>query len=136
MIDLSGNQPTVTEYIDTGRTYLDGSVQVGALDGIVRDRIRMALNGHMIVTLIIDEDGDPLGDPWVEINGLAETGNSNAALVEVVEEDLSQFINRANGKTLRDDVKLEKELRGIARRSAQGEIGKKPEVTVIVSRLG
>ena len=136
MIDLSGNQPTVTEYIDTGRTYLDGSVQVGALDGIVRDRIRMALNGHMIVTLIIDEDGDPLGDPWVEINGLAETGNSNVALVEVVEEDLSQFINRANGKTLRDDVKLEKELRGIARRSAQGEIGKKPEVTVIVSRLG
>ncbi|WP_342075281.1 ribonuclease J [Yoonia sp. SS1-5] len=136
MIDLSGNQPTVAEYIDTGRTYLDGSVQVGAMDGIVRDRIRMALNGHMIVTLIIDEDGDPLGDPWVEISGLAETGNSNAALVEVVEEDLSQFVNRANGKTLRDEVKLEKELKTIARRSAQAEIGKKPEVTVIVSRLG
>ena len=136
MIDLSGNQPTVAEYIDTGRTYLDGSVHVGAMDGIVRDRIRMALNGHMIVTLIIDEEGDPLGDPWVEVSGLAETGRNNAGLVEVVEEDLSQFIGRASGKTLRDDVKLEKELRTIARKSAQGEIGKKPEVTVIVSRLG
>lgn len=136
MIDLSGNAPTVAEYVDTGRTYLDGSVQIGAMDGIVRDRIRMALNGHMIVTLIIDEDGDPLGDPWVEVSGLAETGSSHAALVEVVEEDLSQFVNRANGKTLRDEVKLEKELKTIARRSAQSEIGKKPEVTVIVSRLG
>ncbi len=136
MIDLSGNQPTVAEYIETGRTYLDGSVQIGALDGVVRNRIRMALNGHLIVTLIIDENDEPLGDPWVETNGLAETGNSNAALVEVVEEDLSQFINRANAKTLRDDEKLEKELKSIARRSAQGEIGKKPEVTVIVSRLG
>ena len=136
MIDLSGNQPTVAEYIETGRTYLDGSVQVGALDGVVRDRIRMALNGHLIVTLIIDENDEPLGDPWVETNGLAETGSSNAALVEVVEEDLSQFINRANAKTLRDDEKLEKELKTIARRAAQGEIGKKPEVTVIVSRLG
>ena len=136
MIDLSGNQPTVAEYIDTGRTYLDGSVQVGAMDGIVRDRIRMALNGHLIVTLIIDENNEPLGDPWVETNGLAETGRNNAALVDVVEEDLSQFVNRANAKTLRDDVKLEKELKAIARRSAQGEIGKKPEVTVIVSRLG
>ncbi|PUB19093.1 ribonuclease J [Yoonia sediminilitoris] len=135
MIDLSGNAPTVAEYIDTGRTYLDGSVQIGALDGIVRDRIRMALNGHMIVTLIVDENDEPLGDPWVEISGLTETGSSNTALVEVVEEDLSQFINRANAKTLRDDVKLEKELKSIARRSAQGEIGKKPEVTVIVSRL-
>ncbi len=136
MIDLSGNQPTVAEYIETGRTYLDGSVHVGAMDGIVRDRIRMALNGHMIVTLIIDENDEPLGDPWVETSGLAETGRNNAALVEVVEEDLSQFVNRANAKTLRDDVKLEKELKSIARRSAQGEIGKKPEVTVIVSRLG
>jgi ribonuclease J len=136
MIDLSGNQPTVAEYIETGRTYLDGSVQIGALDGVVRNRIRMALNGHLIVTLIIDENDEPLGDPWVETMGLAETGQNNAALVEVVEEDLSQFMNRANAKTLRDDVKLEKELKSIARKSAQGEIGKKPEVTVIVSRLG
>jgi ribonuclease J len=136
MIDLSGNQPTVAEYIDTGRTYLDGSVQVGAMDGIVRDRIRMALNGHMVVTLIIDENDEPLGDPWVEVMGLAETGRNNAAFVDVVEEDLSQFVNRANAKTLRDDAKLEKELKTIARKSAQGEIGKKPEVTVIVSRLG
>ena len=30
MVDLSGNQPQITEYIETGRTYLDGSVQFGA----------------------------------------------------------------------------------------------------------
>ncbi|MEJ6397952.1 ribonuclease J [Yoonia sp. 208BN28-4] len=135
MIDLSGNQPTVAEYIETGRTYLDGSVQVGQFDGIVRDRIRMALNGQIVVTLIIDEQDEPLGDPWVELSGLAETGRSNASLVEAIEEDLSQFVNRAKPKTLRDDVALEKELKQIARRTAQSEIGKKPEVMVIVSRL-
>ncbi|WP_438956396.1 ribonuclease J [Cognatiyoonia sp.] len=135
MIDLSGNAPTVAEYIETGRTYLDGTVQIGALDGIVRERIKMAINGHIVVTLILDENDELLGEPWVEVAGLAETGTSNAALVEVLEEDLGQFLMRAAGKTLRDDVKLEKELRSIARRSAQSEIGKKPEVTVIVSRL-
>jgi ribonuclease J len=135
MLDLSGNAPTVAEYIDTGRTYLDGTVKVGAMDGIVRDRIRMALNGHVIVTLVIDENDEPLGDPWVELSGLAETGSSNASLVDILEEDLAQFLQRADDKTLRDDVKLEKELRTITRKSAQGEIGKKPEVTVIVSRL-
>ncbi|SFS06970.1 ribonuclease J [Yoonia litorea] len=136
MIDLSGNAPTVAEYIDTGRTYLDGSVQVGALDGIVRNRIRMALNGQMVVTLIVDENDEPLGEPWVETNGLPEIGSSGAPLVEVVEEDLGQFVMRANAKTLRDDDKLEKELKSIARRTAQTEIGKKPEVMVIISRLG
>ncbi|MBU1837248.1 MAG: ribonuclease J [Alphaproteobacteria bacterium] len=136
MIDLSGNQPTVAEYVETGRTYLDGSVQIGAMDGVVRDRIRMALNGLAVVTVIIDENDEPLGDPWVELSGLTETGRSDSALAEIMEADLAQFIGRADAKTIRDDVKLEKELKNVARRSAQGEIGKKPEVIVVISRLG
>ena len=135
MIDLSGNRPEVAEYIETGRTYLDGSVQIGALDGIVRDRIRMALNGHVIVTLILDEQDEPLGEPWCETMGLAEQGRSRAPLAEILEEDLSQFLGRASEKTLADDDKLEQELKRIVRKVAQDEIGKKPEVTVITSRL-
>jgi ribonuclease J len=135
MIDLTGDKPQVAEYIETGRTYLDGSVQIGALDGVVRDRIRMALNGHVIVTLIMDEDDEPLGDPWCEVMGLAETGTSNTALTEVLEADLSQFLGRANAKTLRDDAKLNEALRKIVRQTGQNEVGKKPEVTIVVSRL-
>jgi ribonuclease J len=135
MIDLSGNRPSVAEYIETGRTYLDGSIQIGAKDGIVRDRIRMALNGHVIITQIIDEDDEPLGDPWVEITGLAEVGRSNTPLAEIMEAELAQFMQRASDKTLIDDAKLEKDLKTIARKVTQNEIGKKPEVTIIVSRL-
>ncbi|MEW9919178.1 ribonuclease J [Marimonas sp. MJW-29] len=135
MIDLSGNKPKVAEYIETGRTYIDGSVQIGALDGVVRDRIRMALNGHVTVTVILDEDDEPLGDPWVDLIGLPETGRNNAPLAEVLEEDLSQFMGRAKAATLRDGDKLNEELRRLTRQSALNEIGKKPEVTVVVSRL-
>ena len=135
MVDLSGNQPRIAEYVETGRTYLDGSVQIGALDGVVRDRIRMALNGHVIVTLIVDEEDEPLGDPWCEIKGLPETGASGASLVDVLEADAGQWVARAGAKTLRDDEKLNEGLRRVVRQTAQDEIGKKPEVTVIVSRL-
>ncbi|MBO6883347.1 MAG: ribonuclease J [Marivita sp.] len=135
MMDLSGNEPTVAEYVETGRTYLDGSVKIGALDGVVRDRIRMALNGHVIVTVILDEDDELLGEPWCEIMGLPEMGRSNAPLVDALEEDLSQFIGRAGDKTITDDDKLEEGLRRIARQTTQNEIGKKPEVTVVISRL-
>ncbi|MGB3244988.1 MAG: ribonuclease J [Sulfitobacter sp.] len=135
MIDLSGNAPKVAEYVETGRTYIDGSVQIGALDGVVRDRIRMALNGHVTVTVIMDSDDEPLGDPWVDMMGLPETGRSNAPLTDVLEEDLSQWLGRAGAKTLRDDDKLNEGLKKIARQSAHNEIGKKPEVTVVVSRL-
>ncbi|GLT10542.1 ribonuclease J [Sulfitobacter porphyrae] len=135
MIDLSGNKPSVAEYVETGRTYLDGSVQIGALDGVVRDRIRMALNGHVTVTVIMDEDDEPLGDPWVDMMGLPETGRSKAPLADVIEADLSQFLGRSKAATLRDDDKLNEGLKRAVRQSAQDEIGKKPEVTVVVSRL-
>ena len=135
MIDLSGNAPKVAEYVETGRTYLDGSVQVGALDGVVRDRIRMALNGHMTVTVLMDENDEPLGDPWVDSMGLSEKGVSKSDLTDVVEHDLGQWLGRAGAKTLRDDKALDDGLRKVARQSAHNEIGKKPEVTVVVSRL-
>ncbi|NOD48427.1 MULTISPECIES: ribonuclease J [unclassified Ruegeria] len=135
MLDLSGNAPAVVDYVETGRTYLDGSVKIGALDGVVRDRIRMALNGHVTVTVVLDEEDEPLGEPWCDTMGLPEIGTSRAAVVEVLEEDLNQFLMRAAAKTLRDDDKLEDEMRRIVRQTAKAEIGKKPEVTVVVSRM-
>ena len=135
MIELTGPTATVAEYVETGRVYLDGHVQVGALDGVVRDRIRMALNGHVTVNLILDEEDDPLGEPWCEIMGLPQEGSSRAPLVDILEEDLSQFIGRAGDATLTDDDKIEEGMRRVVRQTAMLEIGKKPEVTVIVSRL-
>ena len=132
--DLTGNAPHVVEHVEADRVYLDGSVLIGALDGVVRDRIRMALNGHVMVSVLVEND-EPLGDSWVEIMGLPELGNSRAALAEVLEEDLNQFLMRAANKTLRDDSKLGEELRRIVRKTTQNEIGHKPEVTVVVSRL-
>ncbi|GAA3871158.1 ribonuclease J [Celeribacter arenosi] len=133
-VDLSGNAPRIVEYVETGRTYLDGSIQIGALDGIVRDRMRMAQNGLVVATVIVEDD-EPLGDCWCELRGLPETGLSRAPLVDVLEEDVNQFLMRAGRKTLSDDNKLEEELRRIIRKTTHSEVGKKPEVQIVISRL-
>src|SRR6056300_15602 len=135
MIEILDGGTKVAEYVDTGRRYLDGSTQYGAFDGIVRDRIRMALNGHVTVSIILDEDDELLGEPWCDTMGLPETGRSNASLVDALEEDLSQAIGRVGSATITDDDKLEDRLKRQTRQTCQTEIGKKPEVTVIISRL-
>ncbi len=135
MLDLTGDVPEVAEYVETGRIYLDGTAMVGALDGVVRDRIRMALNGHVLVTLILDEGDEPMGEPWVEIMGLPPVGRGERPLAETLEADLAQVINRLGRKILGDDDKLEEELRRVVRQISVEEIGKKPEVTVVISRL-
>ncbi len=135
MVNLSGDAMEVAEYIETGRTYLDGSVMIGARDGVVRDRIRMALNGHVLATVLLDEEDAPLGDAWVELMGLPGTGKSRSPLSDVLERELSQFLDGAGAKIMRDDDKLDEAIRRVIRQVSMEEIGKKPEVTVVVSRL-
>ena len=135
MLDLTGAAPRVVDQIDTGRLYLDGSVLIGAMDGVVRDRIRMALNGHAMVSVIIDEDDNPLPDAWVELSGLPEKGRAGVPLASNLESELAEFLERADDKIVMDDDKLEDGIRKITRQVAMEEIGKKPEVTVIISRL-
>ncbi len=135
MVDLTGAEPEVVEYVEAGRTYLDGSVLMGAMDGVVRDRIRMALNGHVLVTVILDEDDQPLGEAWVETMGLVERTRSGTPLAEAVERELNEFLDSAGDRVLKDDDKVEEAIRKIVRQVTVEEIGKKPEVTVVTSRL-
>ena len=135
MVDLTGKRPQIVDNVESGRIYLDGSVLIGAMDGVIRDRIRMALNGHVTVSVIVDEDDNPFPDAWVEPMGLTERGRSNQPVAEQIESELAEFLERADAKTVADDQKLEEAVRKITRQVTMEEIGKKPKVTVIISRL-
>lgn len=135
MLDLTGDLPVVVEHVDAGRTYLDGSVLIGAMDGVVRNRIRMALNGHALVSVLIDEDGTPLPDAWVETMGLPPKTRNGADLAAQIEDELGDYLERAKPGVIADDDRLEEGLRKVTRQATMDAIGKKPEVTVIISRL-
>ena len=135
MVDLAGDVPKVVQHIEAGRVYLDGTAQIGSMDGVVRDRIRLALNGLVMVTIILDEQNEPLGEAWVELMGLPAIGLGERPLTETLEAELTEFLERASGKIISDDDKLDEALKRIVRQLAMEEIGKKPEVRVVISRL-
>ena len=135
MLDLSGDAPRIVDRVETGRLYLDGTVLIGAMDGVVRDRIRMALNGHALVSVIVDEDDQVLPDAWVELMGLPGRTRNGEDLGAHIEGELSEFLEGADARVVRDDAKMDEAIRKITRQVAMEEIGKKPEVTVIISRL-
>ena len=134
-LNLSANEPKIFNKIEVGRVYLDGSSKVTSTDGIVRDRIRMAVNGLVVVSVLLDENDDLIGDPWCETKGLPIVTNSNAPLVDCLEEDLSHLIGRIEPDVLLDNEQLEEVVRRGARHTCKSEIGKKPEVSVVISRL-
>ena len=95
----------------------------------------MALNGRAMVSVIIDEDDRPLADAWVELSGLPETGRAGVPLARHVESELAEFLDRVDARVVMDDKRIDEAIRKITRQVMMEEIGKKPEVTVIVSRL-
>ncbi len=135
VLDLTGDAPKIVDQVETGRVYLDGTVLIGAMDGIVRDRIRMALNGHALVSVIVDEEDNALPDAWVELMGLSDRTRGGADLAGHIEGELAEFLEGADARTVGNDAKLDEALRRITRQVSMEEIGKKPEVTVIISRL-
>ena len=48
---------------------------------------------------------------------------------------LNEFLDSAGDRVLKDDDKVEEAIRKIVRQVTVEEIGKKPEVTVVTSRL-
>ena len=67
--------------------------------------------------------------------GLPETGKGGRNLAETLETELTEFLDGAGRKILANDDKMDEALRKIVRQVAMEEIGKKPEVVVVVSRL-
>ncbi|WP_316013991.1 ribonuclease J [Roseobacter sp. HKCCA0434] len=136
MVELTGNEPKVVDMIETGRRYVDGSVMIGAMDGIVRDRLRMAMRGILVVNVVLDEKSDLLGDVWVEAKGLfTDMDGQEGALQTQLEEGLTKELTEAKRKLRADDEAVEKLMKQAASNRANRLIGKKPDTIVMINRV-
>lgn len=135
VLDLTGDAPRIVDHIEAGRLYLDGKAMIGALDGVVRARMRMALRGHVAVSVIIDEQGRPLGDAWVQTLGLPDNPRLRDGLEGTLERDITQLLKRAKRSDIDDDAALEDMIVRLCGKVCDDAIGKKPVCTVMISRL-
>lgn len=131
MIDLISGQQV--DEIKTGRLYLDGSVLIGALDGIVRDRIRMAIRGQISVSVVIDEDGVPMEGSWVSTIGLASPASGD--LEDLLEDAVEAELSKATKSIIAKDSALEDLVTRTISRAVRNNINKKPIVRVLINRL-
>ncbi|OUS08597.1 MBL fold hydrolase [Rhodobacterales bacterium 52_120_T64] len=134
MIDLT-NKPKIVDHIETGRTYLDGKQLIGALDGIVRERIQMALRGHVVVSLVLEEDGSMIDGVWVETIGLPNDPKVNGGVDGQLEKAIDKALSSANRKTLNSDEGVESLVGRISNQVCKDIVGKKPVCTVLINRL-
>lgn len=135
LVEFAEEGPRVAGHVETGRLYLDGAEIIGALDGVVRERLRMALRGHLTVSVIFDEKGAPMGGAWVEATGLPDTVRYPDGLAGACEAAADRSLERAKKGDLADDDAVERMIAQACTRTCLDLVGKKPVVTVMISRL-
>ncbi len=134
IVNLSGDTPDIESHIETGRIYLDGSRLIGAYDGVVLERMRMALRGAVVVSLLF-EDNALIGESWAEVLGLPDTGAMEPALQEALERSIDEELVTAKKATLMSDDEVERLVTRTVSRVCKDLIGKKPVVKVLINRL-
>ncbi len=136
MVRLDGNSPGPVDYVETGRTYIDGAAKIGALDGVIRERLKMARQGHIVCALVVDDGGELLADPDVRCIGAPKDGESwSAPLDEMIADAVDDAIEDMPAKARRSDSGLEEVAGRAIRRVAGRHWGKRPVVTVMITRL-
>lgn len=133
MVDLSGKKPVAFDHIETGRKYMDGSRLIGAYDGVVLERLRMAIRGTVAVSLVIEDD-ELLG-VWADPLGLPDTMDHEEPLVDLMEAKIENALVSAKPKSLRDDKKIEDLVIRALNKVCKDEVGKKPVIKVLINRL-
>ncbi len=135
MIDLSNELPKVIQTVTSGRLYFDGDVLIPAFDGVVRDRIRLALNGHIAVSVVQTKSAKPTFRCSAVLRGLWQ-GDEDSVTRSALERELGKLIGSLPAKTLKDDERLQEEVVRGVKKTTNNLIGKRPEVSVIVMRIG
>lgn len=133
MVDLTGKKPKVIDHIETGRLYLDGSRLIGAFDGVVLERIRMATRGLVALSIIIEEK-EVIG-VWAEAVGLPDTVATQTGLTELIEDAVEKELQSAKLKLLKSDDDVERLINRTVNRVCKDAVGKKPISQIMINRL-
>jgi ribonuclease J len=135
LLGIGGDKPAILDEVETGRLYLDGETLVGAMDGVVRMRLKLARQGLVIAALVVDEDGELVADPEIRVmGGPEEDAGWPDTLEDMIYDDVDQAVE-ALPKKKRSDKDIEDAAAKALRRVCARRWGKRPVVTVIVTRL-
>lgn len=127
----AGAEPIAT--VPTGRLALDGR-RIVPLDGqVVRGRRRMLHQGAVMVSLVLDRRGRPVGRPAISFEGLFETEEPRTE--RQVREVVIEALDLLRPEQRMDERAVEGRVSAAVRRLLRAAIGKRPGVTVHVIRL-
>jgi ribonuclease J len=126
LIKLAPAPPGIIDEVPEGRLYKDGRLIVGAEARTVADRRRLSFVGVIAVAVALDERGQLVADPEVDLIGIPETDAGGTSFTEIAYNAALETVEQLPKARLRDpDAVADSVKRGV-RAAVANRWGKKP----------
>jgi ribonuclease J len=132
LIRLAPGRPEIIDEVPAGRLYKDGALVIPAETRTVAERKRMAFSGMVLVSLAIDDKGQLVADPELEVLGVPETTADGSPMFQVAADAVMETFNSLPRPRRRDPDSVAEAIRRSVRAAIGSHWRKKPNVTVHV----
>jgi ribonuclease J len=121
--------------VEAGRLFRDGTL-IGGLEGMgIPGRRRLAFAGHVAVSVVLDERGEVVAPPEVELTGLPLADRDGRPFQESVLDSVNGALDSIPRPRRRDPEVVREAVRRAVRAGVAAAWGKKPNCAVLVSVL-
>ena len=134
MLRLWPGPAQIIDQVPFGRVFKDGYL-IGSEDSVgIRDRRKLSFAGHVAVNVVLDDRYELAGDPDLVAIGVAETDATGEAIDDLMLDAAVGAVDSIPRARRKDLDLVQEAVRRAVRAAANEAWGKKPLVTVFVTR--
>ncbi len=126
LVRLAPGTPGIVDEIPSGRLYKDGALLIEAETRTVQDRRRLAFNGIVSVAIAMNDKGDIIGEPELELDGIPDVNASGEAMADIAYDALLSAVESMPRARRRDPDSVAEAARRAVRAAIASEWRKKP----------
>ena len=134
MLRLAPGAPEIVDQVPFGRIYKDGKLIGSEEEMGIRERRKLSFAGHVAVNLVLDDRYEIAGDPDLVAIGVARSDRSGEPIEELMIDAAIGAVESIPRVRRKDLDLVEESVRRAVRSAGEEAWGKKPIVTVFVTR--
>ncbi len=134
MLRLWPGKAEIIDQVPYGRVYKDGFLLGSEEATGIRDRRKLSFAGHVAVNVVLDEKYELAGDPDIVAIGVAQVDARGEEIEELMLDAAAGAVESIPRQRRKDLDLVQEAVRRAVRGAANEAWGKKPLVTVFVTR--
>ena len=129
-----GQKPEVVDKAPVGRMYVDGKISVNEESQAVKERIHIAYNGFLEITVLINGTGTLVNNPIISYKGIPTNGDDSLFIYDL-EDKIKKICKTYSLKNRKQEQNLIEELKSNCRKTIKDKTGKRPYTNVNLVRI-